>query len=179
MLRHDVRQVALVPLEDQREGLWVEGVVLEVVDQVADHPGVFLEHAALGVRDEHHPVGAGEDLPAGRVVLDLAGHGVQLDAHVHAVETPEIERQQVEEQRAVLLGPQGDHLLAGLGVGDAMNRLEVGRLSGQTGAVVDELEVEGLVRAAELHGTPVPGPGARPGLLPLRFGALYGNLTPS
>ena len=61
-----------------------------------------------GVGHEHDRVGAGQHDPPGRVVLDLARDGVELDLEVVAGDRAQAEGQEVEEERAVLGGVEGD-----------------------------------------------------------------------
>ena len=110
-----VGQVTLVPLQDQRDRIGVEAVRLEIRPQVLEHPRVRLAAAGGRIREVHDTVGAGQDLFAGRVVLDLARDREQLDPDVHAEQLAEIEREQIEKQRAVTVRLQRDRRLAALG----------------------------------------------------------------
>ena len=51
-----------------------------------------------------------QDQLAAGVVEDLAGHGVEVEAGLEAAHRAELEGQEVEEERAVGLGGEGDEL---------------------------------------------------------------------
>ena len=92
--------------------------------------------------DEHHAVDALQDQLAAGVVEHLAGHGVEVEARLEAADLAERQRQEVEEQRALGLGRERDHLALRLGVGLVVDVLQVGRLPAQAGPVVDDLAVD-------------------------------------
>ena len=71
----------------------------------------------LAVGDKDHPVGSGEDRPAGRVVLDLTGYRIELDGKPIATDPAEIERQQVKEEGSVRSRVQRIEPGPSLGVG--------------------------------------------------------------
>ncbi len=162
----DLRHVALVELQRVGDRLQVEAVLVQVVLEVADRLDVGLHPFGLAVGDEDHAVDALEDELAAGVVEDLPGDGVEVEAGREAADRTEIERQEVEEERAVGFGGERDHLALRLGRSLAVDELQVGRLSTQPGAVVDDLAVDlaaGVVD--ERHGVSRLGPGGVPGLL--------------
>jgi hypothetical protein len=65
-----------------------------------------------------------------------------VEARLEAADLTERERQEVEEQRALGLGGERDHLPLQIGVGLVVDPLQVGRLATQPGAVVDDLAVD-------------------------------------
>jgi hypothetical protein len=105
--------------------------------------------------DEHHAVDALQDQLAAGVVEDLARHRVQVEAGLEAADLAERQRQEVEEQRALGLRGEGDHLPFRLGVGLVVDVLQVGRLPAQTRPVVDDLAVDLARRVVdEAHTSP-------------------------
>ena len=137
--RQRVGQVALVVLEDHRDLVRVDLVGLQVLPQVLQALQVGVEHGLLAVRHEHHAVGALQHHAAGGVVEHLAGHGVELDARPHAADGAELDGQEVEEEGAVRLGGQREHLALVLDGQLLVDPLQVGGLAAQAGAVVDDL----------------------------------------
>src|SRR5690606_19389076 len=94
------------------------------------------------VGHEDHAVHATQDELARGVVEDLPGHSVEVEARLEAVHLAEVEGQEVEEQRALVLGSEGDHLTLRLGRHLLVDLLQVRRLARQAGPVVDDLEVD-------------------------------------
>src|SRR5262249_54742022 len=162
--RDRVAQVALVELQGVGDRRQVEAVLLEVLLEVADRLDVGLHALVLAVGDEDDAVDPLQDqLPAG-VVEDLAGDGVEVEAGGEAADGAEVERQEVEEERAVGLGRQRDHLALRLRGGLVVDVLQVGRLAAQPRAVVDDLAVDllaGVVDEGHLRSL-VPPPAASP-----------------
>ena len=76
--REDVRQVALVVLDDDRDSLEGDAVCLQVVFQVLPALEVLGERRPLRVGDEHDPVGPLEYDPARLVERGLARNGGEL-----------------------------------------------------------------------------------------------------
>src|SRR5690606_15308306 len=122
--------------------------VLEALD-------VRLHARDLRVGDEHDAIGALEDQLAARVVEHLAGHRVEVEANLVLADLAEIERQEVEEQRALGLRLERDHLAARLGLRRREHVLEVCRLPAQARAVIDDLAVDLLRQPVdEAHRAP-------------------------
>ena len=130
--RRDVRQVALVVLDDVGELVEVVALLGQVGAQVLERLDVGLHALDLRVGDEDHAVDALQDQLAAGVVEDLAGHRVEVEARLEAADLAERERQEVEEQRALGLRREGDHLALRLGVGLVVDVLEVRRLPAET-----------------------------------------------
>jgi acyl-CoA hydrolase len=140
-VRH-VGQVALVVLDDVRE--LVERVALlgEVRPQVLDRLEVRFRALDLRVGDEDDAVDPLQDELAARVVEDLPRHRVEVEARLEAADLAERQRQEVEEERALRLRREADHLPLRLGVRALVDVLEVRRLPAETGAVIDQLAVD-------------------------------------
>src|ERR1019366_8963703 len=77
-----------------------------------------------------------------RVVEDLPGHGVEVEARLEPAHGAEVERQEIEEERAVGLGGERDELALGGRVRPVVDVLEVRRLSAEAGTVVNDLAVD-------------------------------------
>ena len=106
----DARQVPLVVLESEGDFVQVQPDLGQVGAEVREAFEVGLPHRALRVRDEDDAVHSLEDELAGRVVEDLPGDGVELDARLEPADHPDVERKEIEEERAIGLGLERDHL---------------------------------------------------------------------
>src|SRR5262249_12136402 len=72
----------------------------------------------------------------------LSGHGVEVEAGLEASNLGQRQRQEVEEQRAVGLGGEGNHLALRLGIGLGVDVLEIRRLAAETRPVIDDLAAD-------------------------------------
>src|SRR6266705_3004753 len=140
--RRRVGQIALVVLDDERDLRQVVPVFGHVVVEVLHGFDVGFHALHLAVGDEYDAVHALEDELAARVVIHLARHGVEVEAGLEAADRPQVHREEVEEQGALGLGGQRDHLAPGVGRHLAVDVLQVRRLAAQAGAVIDELAVD-------------------------------------
>src|SRR5687768_6344560 len=104
----------------------------------------------LAVRDEHHTIDTLENELARRVVVDLAGDGVQVELDLEATDRTEVHRQKVEEQSALCLGGKGNHLPSGSGRHLVVYVLQIRGLATETGPVIDEFAVD-LARGVVDH----------------------------
>ena len=109
----DLRQVALVVLEDERHRRGVEVVGEQVLRHLPVALDVLLPAVEGGVRDEDERVGPLQDQAAGRRVHRLAGDREDLQAQVEAPEARGLEGEQIEEDRPVLRGVDRDQLARG------------------------------------------------------------------
>ncbi len=152
--REEALEVLLVVLQDEGDLLRHQAVGEQVDLHVLEGRQVLPCHPLLAVRDEDDRVRSGQHHSPGGVVLDLAGHGVELDLEVVAGDGAEAEGQQVEEERSVLGRVQRDQPVRPLGVADAVDLLEVGGLPGLRRPVVDHLGFDGPLAEVELdHGS--------------------------
>jgi hypothetical protein len=110
--REDVREIPLVVLENARDALEREPDLGEVLPEVLEALDVRIAHRALRVGHEDDAVDALQDELARRVVEDLAGNGVQLQAGLEAANDADVEGEEVEKERPVRLGLEADHLTA-------------------------------------------------------------------
>ena len=148
-LQH-LRQVALVVLEDEGHLGGVEVVGEEVLRHLPVALEVLLPAVERRVRDEDERVRPLQHQSAGRRVHRLAGDGQDLQPQVEAAEARRLEGEEVEEDRPVLGGVDRDHLAAALGVGAAVQHVQVGRLPPDGGPVVDELDLDRAVAVIQL-----------------------------
>ena len=125
----DPRQVLLVALDDNRGLGEVQLVGQEVGLHVLPGDVVLLGPVGLGVRHEDDGVRARQDHLSGGVVVDLPGDRVDLVANLIALDLAEVEGEKIEEEGPVFGGLQRDKLRVPLGIGDLVERLQVGRLS--------------------------------------------------
>ena len=127
---------------DVRDRLQVVALLFEVLVEVGQRLDVRFHARVLRVGDEHHAVDAFQDQLARGVVEDLAGNGVEVKARLEAAHGAEVEREEVEEERAVGFRGEGDQLSLRLRIGLVVDPLQVGRLAAQTGTVIDDLAVD-------------------------------------
>ena len=66
----------------------------------------------------------------------------ELEAGVHFHDLSEVQRHEVEEERPVALGGDARKLALAVGGHEVMDLLYVGRLSGESGSVIDDLAVD-------------------------------------
>jgi hypothetical protein len=134
-----VREVAFVELEDERELFDHEPDLGEVFLQVLEALDVRVEHRQLRVGDEDDAVDAFQHQLARRVVEDLAGDRVELEARLEAADDADVDRQEIEEEGAVGLGLEADHFAAALRRSLRVDVVEIGRLPAEARTVVDDL----------------------------------------
>ena len=162
-----VLEVALVHLDDDGQGPVVEPVRLQVLQHVVPVGERRGRLAAARVGDEGHRVRALEHDAAGGLVHHLARHRVELQLHLHARLRPEEDGHHVEEEGAVVLRVERHEPPAHLRIDLLEERLEVRRLPGERGAVVDDLDGDLAGLCVELdHGS---GGAAAPGAVLYRI----------
>ncbi|MFN8095203.1 MAG: hypothetical protein U0599_23820 [Vicinamibacteria bacterium] len=154
-----LRQVALVVLEHERHRLGIEVMRQEVLRHLPVALDVLVPPVESGVRDEHQRVGALQHEPPRRRVHGLTGHREHLKAQLEATVAGGLERQQVEQDRAVLRGVDRDHLAAAARVGRAVEDLQVRGLPADGRAVVDQLDLDQAIAVVELDHFLGPGSG--------------------
>ena len=119
----------------------------------------MLRLADAGVGDQGHAVGALEHQPPRGGVDGLARDGEELDAEGDvAVLGAEGEREQVEEEGAIVLRLERHEAPARVGAGEPVERDEVRRLAAERGPVIDELDRHLPRGEVELHAIIVPDP---------------------
>src|SRR5436309_630393 len=106
--RGGVREVALVVLDDEGDPGQVVAVLRHVVVQVLHRLDVRFHALDLAVGHEDEAVHALEDELAARVVVHLSRHGVEMKPRLEAANRAEVHGQEVEEQRALGLGGEGE-----------------------------------------------------------------------
>ena len=147
----NLRQVTLVVLQDHRQGVEGETVLLQILFKVFQALDVFIHLAAFGIGHEDDTICSLKNQFAGRVVIDLTGNGIDLELGLHASDLSQIEGQEVEEEGAIPLGGDtGEVTHTGLGC-LLMNHFQVGGLATQSRTVVDDLAVHFLEREVDLN----------------------------
>ena len=156
--RHRVGQVALVVLDDDREVGHAAPHLAQVLLQVLHRLAVLLELAGARVRDEHDPVDALQHEAARRLVVDLPGDRVELELRADPGDGAEVDRHVVEVQRPLTGRRDRGELAPRLVRRLAVNELQVRRLPGHAGTVVDDLALDLLVGEVDLnHRRGLPG----------------------
>ncbi len=138
--REGVGEVAFVVLEDDGEGVRVGAIGGEVLVEGVPRGEIVSGAARVAVGDEDEAIGTAEDDLAGGVVVGLTGDGVELEAGAVAVDEDAFDGEEVEEERAVAHGGEGDEVAAGGVIEPLVDPGEVGGFSGHGGAGVDEFE---------------------------------------
>ena len=149
--RHGVRKVTLVVLDDVRDRVEALAVLDEVLLQVLQRVQVLLEHRCRRVRDEDHAVHALQHELARRVVVDLTRYRIDLELGTHTGDRSEIQRHEVEEQRAISIG--GDtRQVTTIRLGRALvHDLEVRRFARHAGTVINDFDVNRLLSEVDLN----------------------------
>ena len=136
--RHDVLQIALVPLEHHGDIPQGQPQFLEVVTEVLEAFLVGVEHRDLAVRHEHdaiHPLQ--HQLPGG-VVEDLPRHGVQLELGLEATHQPHVDGEQIKEEGPVRFSIQGYHFTPGLLGSPGVNGIKVCGFATKTWTIIND-----------------------------------------
>src|SRR5438067_1440563 len=132
-------QILLVVLNDERHGPRVDPLLREIRVQVLEALDVLVELSRLRIGDEHDTVRALEHELPRRLVIHLAGHRVELEFRREARDRAEIEREKIEEQCAIGLGRERNHLALSVLRHLPVDVVQVRRLPGPTWPVVDDL----------------------------------------
>src|SRR5215472_14618917 len=173
--RQDVRQISFVQLQNVGNLVEVVAVLFQVGHQVLERFDVGVHALFLRIGDENNPIHAAQDELAAGVVEDLSGNGVEVDAGLEAAHRAKIEGQEVEEQRALGLGGERDHLAFLLICSLLIDHLQIRGLAAQSGAVIHDFTIDlagcevdetqgfpqmrAALRAASQQNTPVRGLG--------------------
>src|SRR5919108_827238 len=176
--RHDhvAWEILLVVLKHERNGARIHPVIGEIRVQVLQALDVLLKLPRLAVGDEHHSIGSLKNELARRLVVDLARNRVELQSRGEAGDAAEIQREEIEKERAIGLRRERHHLPFPLVRDLTVDVVQVGRLPRPPGPVVDDL-ARNLARGVvdERHdgqdvGVVLRRPGARPNSIArLRF----------
>ncbi len=150
--RHRALHVALVPLHDERQALRDEPILAQIPEQIVEALQVLEEPPAIGIGDEDDPVHVAQDEPPRRCVVALSGDRVEVKTDAEPAHLPQIDRQEVEEEGALVLGGDRDQAPARLLRQATVNVQEIGGLTAQAGAVVDDLGVNLPGRNVDEHG---------------------------
>src|SRR5690606_27156752 len=88
--------------------------------------------------------------------VDLTRPGIEVEARLEPANRTQIDGQEVEEERAFLLGRERDQLAARLRVHLPVDVLEVRRLAAQPRTIVHELAVDLAARVVDHRHRPYP-----------------------
>src|SRR5437867_12283519 len=102
-------KVLLVVLNDDRNSTRIHVLLREILVKVLKALDVLLQLSRLAVGDEHDAVRALQHELAGRVVVDLPGNGVELEACSESGNRAELERQEMKGQRTLRLRSKRHH----------------------------------------------------------------------
>ena len=158
-LQH-VGQVPLVVLQDHRDRVRVELLREQVPLQLTEGLHVLVEAVGGGVGDEHDAVRPAQHHAARRRVDRLARHRRELEAQVEPAEAARLQRQQVAEDRAVLLRVHGNELAPPPAAGAIVEDLEVRGLPADRGPVVGDLDLDDPLLPVELDHVRLSGSSA-------------------
>src|SRR4030095_10936546 len=111
----------------------------EIRVQVLQPLDVLLDLAPLAVRYEHDAVCPLQHELSGRGVVYLTRNRVELEARREARDRPEVERKEVEEERAVGLRRERDHRASPVARYLVVDVMQIARLPRPSGAVIDDL----------------------------------------
>ena len=139
--RQDVRQIALIKLQDVGNFIKVVTVFLEVGHQILERLDVGVHALFLGVGNEHDAVYATQNQFATGIVENLPGNGVQVYASFEATHRAQVEGQEIEKQCALGFRGQRDHLAFLLFGGLLIDELQVGGFAAKSSAVIHDLAV--------------------------------------
>ena len=138
--RSGAGRVAFIILERDREARRIGPVVPDVLDHCMKRMVIRFEAVRRRIGDENEAIGAMENELAGRIIVDLAGHGVELEACLVAVDFCRMHREEIEEERAVRRGGERYEVTTLLLIHFGVDVSEIGRLATEGGATVDNLE---------------------------------------
>src|SRR5579883_10341 len=133
------RKILLVVLQDDRHRPGIDAVLRQVAVQILEAFHVLVELTPLTVGHEHDAVRALEHEATRGLVVHLPGHRVELHLRREPGDRPEIERQEVEEERPVRLGRQRHHAPLPIARDLTVDVVQVRRLAGPPRPVVDDL----------------------------------------
>src|SRR5213075_2076936 len=131
-------QVLVVVLHDQRHRAHVHAVLQQIALEILETLDVLVELPRLAVAHKDDAIGALQHEPAGGVVVDLARHRVELKSRREPRDLAEVDRQEIEEQRAVGLRRERDHAPAPRLRHASVDVMEIGRLAGPPRSVIDD-----------------------------------------
>ena len=110
----------------------------EIALEILQALDILVELTGLAVAHKHDAVGTLEHETARRVVVDLPGHGVQLEARRETGDLAQVDGEKIEEQRAVGLRGERYHASAP-GLGNAtVDVVQIRRLPGPPRSVVHD-----------------------------------------
>src|SRR5207237_10499567 len=119
-------QVTFVVLNCYRQLTQTRPLSFQVVFQIQQRLDIGIDGSVLTVSDEDDTVSALEHELPRRVVVDLTGHGVELQLRSHTADFSDVEGEEVEEERAIGLRGQREHLALRIRGKGIVNKLQIG-----------------------------------------------------
>src|SRR5439155_19149631 len=99
--RQGGREVALVELDDEGNRPDIDSIRFEVHFEVGKALAILRHLVGGGIRDEYDRIDPLEHQLSGRVVVHLTGDRIKEETGLHPLEIPQVQRQEIEEERAV------------------------------------------------------------------------------
>jgi len=138
-----VWQVSLVVLQDDGEA--VNGAVVEAEIGLKALKGLQIIPLAvhLGVGNKDDTIGLAQNELEGGVVGNLAGDGVEVEGGFVARNGIGFDAEEVEEEGSILCSGEGNEIAAAARIELGVDLLNVGGLTAQWGAAIDDLKTDG------------------------------------
>src|SRR5207245_11806859 len=139
--RKDIRQVALVELQEVGDFVEVVAVLFQVGHQIVQRFGIGVHAFLLRVGHEDDAVHATQDEFAAGVIKNLAGDGIEVNTRLETTHRTEVEGKEVKKQGPLGLGGERDHLALLLLGGLLVDMLQVGGFAAKARAVIHNLAI--------------------------------------
>src|SRR5439155_18856925 len=139
--RRDVREVALVVLEHTRDLFDHHVLKGEVVAEIFEALDVLLHFFPLRIGHENNSVHAAQHQLPGGVVNHLTGHGVELKLGHEPFDHERVQREEIEEKRALGGGGERNQIAAIQRIDPLMNIIQIGCLAAQRRTVINDFEL--------------------------------------
>ena len=136
--RHDVLEIALVPLENHRNVAEGQAEFLEVIAEVLEAFLVGVQHGHLAIRHKHDAIHALQNQLPGGIVKDLPRHGVELELGLEPTHEPHVNGEQIKEEGPVRFRVQGYHLTPGLLGGPSIDGIQVCGFATKTWPIIND-----------------------------------------
>src|SRR5262249_8485209 len=102
---------------------------------------VLFQFLRGGIHDEDNAVSTVEDSDACALIEHLTWDRIEVEANIEAMDRAQVKREEVEEQRTLALGGDGEQITVRLLWGMIVYVLQVGGLAAVPGAIIDNLAV--------------------------------------
>ncbi len=143
--RRRVGEITLVVLQNDGQSVERTAVHAQIGLQALQGLQVVTLAVHLGVDDKDHAIRLAQHELERGVVSDLARHGVEMEGGLVPRDGISLHREEIEEQRPVLCCGKRNEIAAALGIELGVDLLDVGGLSTERSAAIDDLEADGVV----------------------------------